>query len=344
MLDHRGFSAYITSNKLELVEFEPRVDARTHTVTCWIEGPAGQPFVIHWRDHGSKVDSASWIYVDGFKVSGQFLYGRGEELRRGVRVASEEERPFMFSAIYPADLHARGTQGELSTDQHVGSIVLEIRLIKRVGEREPNPVRPPPNVVRGDRQPGEVAIRYGNARPAAMQQRTYKIEPFNPKEPGPYVTFIFRYRSRDWLTSQGIIKRNVVTSRLLILTSVNLCTKADLPPLQPEEDRAAAPAVPQASGGRRVSSKSRAQPPAQASSSRLTPTPTPGPSLTLKDLGLGQRPQGMPEASRVSSATTSRSFSGTWDHRTPFNDPYEEWNEYEYRPEDLNDALDNYYQ
>ena len=42
MLDHRGFSAYITANGLELVEFEPRVNQQTHTATCWIDGPAGQ--------------------------------------------------------------------------------------------------------------------------------------------------------------------------------------------------------------------------------------------------------------------------------------------------------------
>ena len=44
-------------------------------------------------------------------------------------------------------------------DKNVGSIVLEIRLVKRVDEREPNPIRPPPNVVRGLRQEGDVAIR-----------------------------------------------------------------------------------------------------------------------------------------------------------------------------------------
>ncbi|KAM5535168.1 hypothetical protein V8D89_011104 [Ganoderma adspersum] len=338
MLDHRGFSAYITTNGLELVEFEPRVNQQTHTVTCWIAGPVGQPFIVHWRDHGSKVDSASYIYVDGFKVSGQFLYGKGDELRRGVRVASEEERPFMFSPIHPADLH--GANAGRSADKNVGSIVLEIRLIKRVGEREPNPLRPPPNVVRGSRQPGEVAIRYGNVHPTSMQQRTYKIEPFDPKAPGPYVTFIFRYRSQNWLASQGIINHNEVTSRLLILPHVGVCSKADLPPLEPEEAQAPRPAVPPPAAGRRVSSKSRAQPPAQASSSRLPPPPTPGPSVRLADLGLGHRPQGAPDMSRVSSTTTSHSFSGTWDP-APFNEPYEHWNEY--RPEDLNDALDNYY-
>ena len=110
--------------------------------------------------------------------------------------------------------------GRPPTDKNVGSIVLEIRLIKRVGEREPNPLRPPPNVVRGNRQPGEVAIRYespnfsarvvlsiaryGDVRPTSMQQRTFKIEPFDPKAPGPYVTFIFRYRTKSEIILYGV--------------------------------------------------------------------------------------------------------------------------------------------
>ncbi len=65
----------------------------------WI---VAQTFVVHWRDHGSMVDSASYIYFDGFKVSGQYLHGEGEELRRGIRVSEEEERPFVFSAIGPS--------------------------------------------------------------------------------------------------------------------------------------------------------------------------------------------------------------------------------------------------
>ncbi len=38
--------------------------------------------------------------------------------------------------------------------------------------------------------------RYGDVRPAPMQKRTWKMVPFNPEAPGPYVTFIFRYRSK----------------------------------------------------------------------------------------------------------------------------------------------------
>ena len=57
---------------------------------------------------------------------------------------------------YPKDPSGFGGR---PPNKHVGSIVLEIRLIKRVDEREPNPIRTPPNVVRGLRQEGDVAVR-----------------------------------------------------------------------------------------------------------------------------------------------------------------------------------------
>ena len=42
MLDYRGFSAWITTDEGELVEFEPRVNSKANTVTCWIAGPVGK--------------------------------------------------------------------------------------------------------------------------------------------------------------------------------------------------------------------------------------------------------------------------------------------------------------
>lgn len=50
-------------------------------------------------------------------------------------------------------------------------------------------------------------VRYGNVRPTSMQQRTYRIEPFDPKAPGPYVTFIFRYRSQSEFILYGMVNR-----------------------------------------------------------------------------------------------------------------------------------------
>ncbi|KAI0831297.1 Snf7-domain-containing protein [Trametes gibbosa] len=202
MIELRSFSAWITSDDMHLVEFEPRVDEKNKTVTCWIAGPLGKTFVVHWRDHGSRVDSASYIYFDGFKVSGQFLYGHGEELRRGIRVGPQEERPFVFSKIEAEDEIGYGT---LKPHKNVGSIMLEIKQIQRTESYGLPQVRNPPSVIRGQRPEGEVCVRYGETRPAAAQMPTWKIQPHDPDNPGPFVTFIFRYRTHDWLVSQGIV-------------------------------------------------------------------------------------------------------------------------------------------
>ncbi|KAI0748114.1 hypothetical protein C8Q80DRAFT_1270558 [Daedaleopsis nitida] len=334
MLDYRGFSAWITSDDLELVEFEPRTNRNNHTVTCWISGTSGKTFIVHWRDHGSKVDSASYIYFDGFKVSGQFLYGKGEELRRGVRVGSEEERPFVFSTIEHSD--TSGLNGK-PADKNVGSIVLEIRLVKRVDEREPNPIRPPPNVVRGLRQEGDVAIRYGDVRPASTQKRTWKIEPFDPKAPGPYVTFVFRYRSQEWLVSQGIIADNEGITRVPNHPPANSLSVADLPPIEQSDDEE--PPAPEPVSVPASPNVLHSPVPSPA----LAPSPLPYVEQTgmFDSLSLGPRPQAPTESGRVASDSSIRSFSGTWDPTPDMTAEYEEWDEY--RPEDFNEAVDNYY-
>ena len=50
MIDYRGFSAWITSDDLELVEFEPRTNTKNHTVTCWIAGTVGKVCKLHALD------------------------------------------------------------------------------------------------------------------------------------------------------------------------------------------------------------------------------------------------------------------------------------------------------
>jgi hypothetical protein len=57
------------------------------------------PSVINWRDEGSKIDTAAHITLDGFVVSGRFLFGEGHASRGGVRRSVYSERPFIFSKV-----------------------------------------------------------------------------------------------------------------------------------------------------------------------------------------------------------------------------------------------------
>lgn len=55
-----------------------------------------QTFRVHWRDEGSKVDTAAYITLDGYKVPGRYLWGEGETSRGGIRTGPNTERPFTF--------------------------------------------------------------------------------------------------------------------------------------------------------------------------------------------------------------------------------------------------------
>jgi hypothetical protein len=56
-----------------------------------------QTFRVHWRDEGSKIDTAAYITLDGYKVPGRYLWGKGETSRGGIRTGPNTERPFTFA-------------------------------------------------------------------------------------------------------------------------------------------------------------------------------------------------------------------------------------------------------
>ena len=115
MLTHRGFSAWIVSNGAPIDEYLVTVDEKNHCVSCWVPGDEGrvsvhsattsagshesQTFSVHWRDHGSRIDSCGFISLDGFVVPGRFLLGDGETSRQGVRTGNATERPFVFGRV-----------------------------------------------------------------------------------------------------------------------------------------------------------------------------------------------------------------------------------------------------
>ncbi|OJT06216.1 hypothetical protein TRAPUB_2938 [Trametes pubescens] len=361
MIDFRGFSAWITCDDMELAEFEPRFDEKNRTVTCWIAGPVGKAFIVHWRDHGSQVDSASYIYFDGFKVSGQFLFGYGEELRRGVRVSPQEDRSFVFSKIEADD----GVGfGNLKPHKNVGSIMLEIKQVQRMESFDLPQVRAAPPVIRGHRPEGEVIVKYGETRAAPIQKPTWKIRPYDPNDPGPFVTFIFRYRTHDWLLSQGIVGPDEAIFReapepwplhdpgalMTPSTGSTALTVSELPPDEDEDEDAYSSDEPgdDADNEFRPPPELRfsLEPEPSSSSGRAfqsgaVPSPSPSPDygdnpnrhyFHSAPAALGSS-SARPEGSQRPSSSGIRSFSGSWDPNSASGE-YETLSWGEYRPED----------
>ena len=194
MLDCRGFSAWITSDDLEHVEFEPRFNHSTNAVTCWIAGMAGKvSFLSKWfHNHhnppqhplvrtslftGATMAAMSTVRATSLSMGTRFLgsfstekennsvAASGSVPTRSARSSSLTLRQVMWCHYF---VHGVSRTRELDdcagpdgkpADKNVGSITLDIKLVKRVEERDPNPISDPPEMIRGRRQEGDVAVR-----------------------------------------------------------------------------------------------------------------------------------------------------------------------------------------
>jgi len=213
MLTHREFSAWIVVEGKELPEYLVAVDNDANRVSCWIPGEEGQPFSVHWKDHGGKVDTCGYITLDGFTVPGRFLFGEGTACRGGVRTSRTTERSFIFQKT--REDVVPNTQ---VAAKDVGVIALRIKRITRVASKLANALQVLPSMVPGKRKTGELCIGFGEEIPAFEQHSTtWSVAPYEADEPlsetpKTYVSFIFRYRTHEFLEAQGIIPESAKAS------------------------------------------------------------------------------------------------------------------------------------
>ncbi|EKM55225.1 uncharacterized protein PHACADRAFT_161171 [Phanerochaete carnosa HHB-10118-sp] len=236
MLTARGFSAWITCEGQELIEFETVVDEGSHKVSCWIGCEVGKAFTVHWRDNGTGIDSAGYISLDGFLCSGRFLYGYGDASRGTLRVDKHVERPFMFARIEssklqgpPANmklsdkiitvrssspkLEQTGESDDASLDiKDLGTIALKIKQIKRTTpSHSPNSPQTPPNPVRTISSSTNHSFG-ANIAASLQHSQTWSFEPHDKSDPHAFITFVFRYRTRNFLLDQSIILHTPLSS------------------------------------------------------------------------------------------------------------------------------------
>ncbi|KAF5380992.1 hypothetical protein D9615_004073 [Tricholomella constricta] len=206
MLTHRGFSAWIVVEGKPLPEYLVAVDSSKNRVSCWIPSEEGKNFAVHWKDHGGKVDSCSFITLDGFVVPGRFLFGNGEASRQGVRTSATTERPFVFQKV---DEAASEISSE-SPPKEIGMVTLRVKRVARVETRPANPIQELPKTLLGKRKPGDFCVGFGEEKGTDEQHpSTWSVIAHDKtvpgsKQPSTYVSFVFRYRSREFLEAQGI--------------------------------------------------------------------------------------------------------------------------------------------
>ncbi|TDL24782.1 hypothetical protein BD410DRAFT_785492 [Rickenella mellea] len=202
MPSHRNFDCWVQCGDQPLEEFAVKVDRNDVVVTCWIPSETGRAFTIHWRNTFPIIDSKGDVYVDGMLMR-SCNTGEGIRTCDGARFDSATIMPFIFSPIAVTDDDSALT---FIPSDDFGSIKIELRLIVIEGStpyitRErlhlDAPIHEKEKKVCGHR----VLLGEGKQCPTyALRSR-----PWDPCNPGPYVTFRFLYRSRDYLIAQGIM-------------------------------------------------------------------------------------------------------------------------------------------
>ncbi|EIM90332.1 uncharacterized protein STEHIDRAFT_119354 [Stereum hirsutum FP-91666 SS1] len=184
--------------------YDVKGDAAAREISCFLLAEQGKTFTIHWRDRGSGIASASYIELDGVTVPGKFLYGSGTSFRSGVRTGPESERPFSFAKV--PDQNPSDAPLDYRYDlQKCGKIAL---WIKKVTLREHcganSIVDAIPEPMKGKGRHFPLAVGYEAARPTGYQHElTRTFEPFDNTNPGPEVTFVWRYRDLEWMIING---------------------------------------------------------------------------------------------------------------------------------------------
>jgi hypothetical protein len=120
-----------------------------------------------------------------------------------------------------SDLFFLATESpQRATAKEAGMITLKIKRIKRVFNRPPNAIQPLPGLpVKGKRQVGDLCIGFGEEVQTFEQySSTWSVVPYDQDVPGAtkpstYVSFVFRYRSPDFLEAQGISVEKMPTPK-----------------------------------------------------------------------------------------------------------------------------------
>ncbi|RDB21144.1 hypothetical protein Hypma_011733 [Hypsizygus marmoreus] len=213
MLNHRGFSAWIEVDGQAVPEYLVALDEASNRVSCWIPSEEGKRFSVFWRDNGGNVETCSFITLDGLVVPGRFLAGSGTTSREGVRTSPTSERPFVFQKV-------NETSNEPIVDvagKEVGMIVLRIKRVVLVGARPSDPIQELPKGLLGKRKAGDLRVGFGEeTRNYDQHPTTWAVMPHDKdipgaRKPSTFVSFVFRYRSQEFLESQGIIPEPTMT-------------------------------------------------------------------------------------------------------------------------------------
>ncbi|KAH9933760.1 uncharacterized protein B0H18DRAFT_1207921 [Fomitopsis serialis] len=212
--DH--FEVYIKSDGHELPEYQVEALDDT-TLACYVPSEVGKTFEICWRRdtrHDTHSTSVS-CYVDGWDAGGTLCRpGAVEGSRWGIRCAKDQRKPFQFASLVLTDDDTVATGSEAQQDS--GTIQVKLSYAIRIAS-EPHFVTKLDQFKVGvqvvhekSKQMGVQCISLGDSRKCKATDKVY-AESVNPQQPS-YSSFIFRYRSKDFLQAENIMPMNAIAT------------------------------------------------------------------------------------------------------------------------------------
>ncbi|TEB33415.1 hypothetical protein FA13DRAFT_1789871 [Coprinellus micaceus] len=186
MLRMNGVEAWISDEgKAPLPVYGVEKDATTGVMSCWIAYDPGMNFAIRWRDLDSSVDIGGFVTIDGVQYGGRLIKSKSyaPAVFSRIQTSSMYSRPLSFPHHSPAH-HVRTPLG--------GTITLDIHVVSS----------------------GDTRIHEGLSDLAAQRlcccSQTPLMASLIPSSStevaslGKIATFIFRYRTINFLRAYGL--------------------------------------------------------------------------------------------------------------------------------------------
>ncbi|KAF7357829.1 hypothetical protein MVEN_00829000 [Mycena venus] len=206
MLHWKEFSAWITIDGKEAVEYNVETLEDEKTVTCWIASELGKKFSIDWKNSYFPQDVAGYVKVDGTTCGSKVsLYSNHfkEDIISQTGVSDGTTlRPFVFSALELTDDDDVLSGSASLSLQDLGLIQLTIIPVHATDTNEPLFISSLSNHKVHERSKKAITQQITLAEPEILDRPPRVL---NVRRTGPdVVKFCFKYRPIDVLRANGI--------------------------------------------------------------------------------------------------------------------------------------------
>ncbi|KAH7104409.1 hypothetical protein BKA62DRAFT_694578 [Auriculariales sp. MPI-PUGE-AT-0066] len=213
MLELQGFRAAVLVDGKRLDTYEPSING--NTISGWIASEVGKGFTIQMEQttNGFRPNFNQRTEIDGKEID-HTCAGPDSFTLKGMRPT-----PTTFTTLQFAALQTTEDQEKLDVkaDPNLGTIRLTLNRRLRTGSGELSRIvmnTPKAEVVHEQNKKLVLGGQtVGTGAVSSVEPVRYALStPYNLLDAIPYVTFVFKYRSREFLEAQEIVPRAAATS------------------------------------------------------------------------------------------------------------------------------------